>query len=163
SGARLGFRKRAADHLDIAALKDELVKRFEQRERSDLGRLGLVVDLVNQAECKTGFLLRYFGEEPAAACGHCSFCLHGENAQISGRTDDVGVPEQKGLAEELQRLREKYPQILASPRQITRLLCGLSSPGLTRNKLSRHELFGKLDRYPFAKVMEWAAAHRANM
>jgi ATP-dependent DNA helicase RecQ len=163
SGARLGFRKRAADHLDIAALKDGLVQRVEQREQSDLDRLGLVVDLVNQAGCKTGFLLRYFGEEPAANCGHCSFCLHGENAQISGRTDDAGVAEQKGLAQALQRLQAEYPQVLASPRQITRLLCGLSSPGLTRNKLSRHELFGKLDRYPFAKVMEWVAAHRAKI
>ncbi|MCW5203124.1 RecQ family ATP-dependent DNA helicase [Desulfobulbus sp. US4] len=155
SGARLGFRKLAADHLDIAVLKDGLVKRFAQRERSDLDRLGLVVDLVNQAGCKTGFLLRYFGEEPADACGHCSFCLHGENAQISGRASDAGVPEQKELAEALQQLRAEYPQVLASPRQITRLLCGLSSPGLTRNKLSKHELFGKLDKYPFAEVMEW--------
>ena len=155
SGARLGFRKLAADHLDIAVLKDGLVKRFEQRERSDLDRLGLVVDMINHVGCKTGFLLRYFGKEPADACGHCSFCLHGENALISGRASDAEVPEQKGLAEALQRLRAEYPQVLASPRQITRLLCGLSSPGLTRNKLSKHELFGKLDQYPFAEVMEW--------
>ena len=159
SGARLGFRKLAADHLDIATLKDGLVKRFEQRERSDLDRLGLVVDLINRAGCKTGFLLRYFGEEPAEACGHCSFCLHGENAEISGRATDAGVPEQKALAEEVQRLRAEYPQVLASPRQITRLLCGLSSPGLTRNKLSKHQLFGKLEQYPFAEVMEWVEAH----
>jgi ATP-dependent DNA helicase RecQ len=159
SGARLGFRKLAADHLDIAALKDGLVKRFEQRERSDLDRLGLVVELVNHAGCKTGFLLRYFGEEPAENCGHCSFCLHGDNALISGRATDAGVPEQKALAEEVQRLRAEYPQVLASPRQTTRLLCGLSSPGLTRNKLSKHQLFGKLDQYPFAEVMEWVVAH----
>ncbi len=159
SGARLGFRRLAADHLDIAALKDGLVTRFAQREHSDLDRLGLVVDLVNYAGCKTGFLLRYFGEEPPANCGHCSFCLHGENGQISGRQTEAGVPEQKGLAEDLQRLRAGYPQILASPRQVARLLCGLSSPGLTRNKLSKHELFGRLEQYPFAEVMERVANH----
>ncbi|MCI5126752.1 MAG: hypothetical protein D3925_20300 [Candidatus Electrothrix sp. AR5] len=161
SGARLGFRKLAAAHLDITALKDGLVKRFEQREQSDLDRLGLVVELVNQAGCKTGFLLRYFGEEPADNCGHCSFCLHGENALISGRSSDAGVPEQKALADEVQRLRAEYPLVLASPRQISRLLCGLSSPGLTRSKLSKHQLFGKLDQYPFAEVMAWVAAHVA--
>ncbi|MCI5209052.1 MAG: RecQ family ATP-dependent DNA helicase, partial [Candidatus Electrothrix sp. ATG2] len=158
SGARLGFRKLAADHLDIAALKDGLVKRFAQREQSDLDRLGLVVKLVNHAGCKTGFLLRYFGEEPAANCGHCSFCLHGENGLISGKGDGV-IPEQEGLVEALQQLRAEYPQALASPRQVTRLLCGLSSPGLTRNKLSRHELFGSLEQYPFAAVKAWGEAH----
>ncbi|MCI5166915.1 MAG: RecQ family ATP-dependent DNA helicase, partial [Candidatus Electrothrix sp. GM3_4] len=159
SGARLGFRRLAADHLDITALKDGLVKRFAKREHSDLDRLGLVVDLVNHAGCKTGFLLRYFGEEPPENCGHCSFCLHVENASISGRQSEAGVPEQKGLAEALQRLREEYPQVLASPRQVARLLCGLSSPGLTRNKLSKHDLFRKLEQYPFAEVMEWVVAH----
>ncbi|MCI5208340.1 MAG: hypothetical protein D3910_06000 [Candidatus Electrothrix sp. ATG2] len=63
------------------------------------------------------------------------------------------------MVEALQQLRAEYPQALASPRQVTRLLCGLSSPGLTRNKLSRHELFGKLEQYPFAAVMAWVEVH----
>ena len=159
SGARLGFKKPAHTQLDIAALKQGLVERFAQRERSDLERLGLVVELVNHTGCKTNFLLRYFGEEPAADCGHCSFCIQGENALITSRGNDEILPEQEGLAERLQRLRREYPQALTSPRQITRLLCGLSSPGLTRNKLSKHELFGYLEQYHFAAVMEWVEAH----
>ena len=156
SGARLGFRKPAHAPLDIASLKNGLVERFAHRERSDLDRLGLVIQLINHAGCKTGFLLRYFGEE-RGGCGHCSFCLQGENALIgSSRENDKVIPEQQGLVEVLQRLREEYPQALASPRQMTRLLCGLSSPGLTRNKLSKHELFGRLEQYSFAVVMDWA-------
>ena len=135
-----------------------MVKRFARREQSDLNRLGLVVELVNHTGCKTGFLLRYFGEEPAENCGHCSFCLHGENELISGKGDG-SIPEQEGVVEALQQLRAEYPQALASPRQVARLLCGLSSPGLTRNKLSRHELFGKLEQYPFAAVMAWVEVH----
>ncbi|MCI5190335.1 MAG: RecQ family ATP-dependent DNA helicase [Candidatus Electrothrix sp. AS4_5] len=157
SGARLGFRKPVHVQLDIAALKNGLVERFAHRERSDLDRLGLVVELINHAGCKTGFLLRYFGEE-RGNCGHCSFCLQGENALIGSRVNDQAIPEQQKLAEVLQRLREEYPQALASPRQVTRLLCGLSSPGLTRNKLSKHELFGRLEQYSFAVVMDWVKA-----
>ncbi|WP_339133286.1 MAG: ATP-dependent DNA helicase RecQ [Candidatus Electrothrix sp. GW3-4] len=159
SGARLGFRRLAADHLDIVALKDELVKRFAQREQSDLDRLGLVVDLVNHPGCKTGFLLRYFGEERPANCGHCSFCLEEKNNTLINGRANTPVSEQDNLTEKLQRVQREYPQALASPRQITRLLCGLSSPGLTRNKLSRHELFGRLEQYPFAAVMEWVTDH----
>ncbi|MCI5119628.1 MAG: RecQ family ATP-dependent DNA helicase, partial [Candidatus Electrothrix sp. AUS4] len=158
SGARLGFRKTMAGQRDISALKDGLVKRFAQREKSDLDRLGLVLDLVNHAGCKTSFLLRYFGEEPASNCGHCSFCLQGENALISTK-EHCSVAEQEGLTETLQRLREEYPQALESSRQMTRFLCGLSSPGLTRNKLSKHELFGSLEQYPFAAVLQWVAVH----
>ncbi|WPD24621.1 MAG: ATP-dependent DNA helicase RecQ [Candidatus Electrothrix scaldis] len=158
SGARLGFRRPAAGQGDIGALKDGLVQRFAQRERSDLGRLGLVLDLVNHAGCKTSFLLRYFGEEPATDCGHCSFCLQGENALISAKTQGT-VVEQEQLIDILQQLREEYPQALGSPRQVTRFLCGLSSPGLTRTKLSKHKLFGNLEQYPFAAVMEWVNAH----
>ena len=157
SGARLGFRKPVHVQLDIAALKEGLVDRFAQRERSDLDRLGLVVELVNHAGCKTGFLLRYFGEE-RGDCGHCSFCLQGENALIGNKKNDKVIPEQEGLVEVLQRLRSEYPQALASPRQVTRLLCGLSSPRLTRNKLSKHALFGRLEQYPFAAVMDWVKA-----
>ncbi|MCI5194224.1 MAG: RecQ family ATP-dependent DNA helicase [Candidatus Electrothrix sp. AU1_5] len=157
SGARLGFRKPAHASLDIAALKERLVDRFAQRERSDLDRLGLVVELVNHAGCKTGFLLRYFGEE-RGDCGHCSFCLQGKNALIGNEKNDKAIPEQQELAEVLQRLRSEYPQALASPRQVTRLLCGLSSPRLTRNKLSKHALFGRLEQYPFAAVMDWVKA-----
>ncbi|MCI5119332.1 MAG: RecQ family ATP-dependent DNA helicase, partial [Candidatus Electrothrix sp. LOE1_4_5] len=157
SGARLGFRKPAHASLDIAALKEGLVDRFAQRERSDLDRLGLVVELVNHAGCKTGFLLRYFGEE-RGDCGHCSFCLQGKNALIGNEKNDKAIPEQQELAEVLQRLRSEYPQALASPRQVTRLLCGLSSPRLTRNKLSKHALFGRLEQYPFAAVMDWVKA-----
>ncbi len=155
SGARLGFRKPAHTQFDIAALKEGLVQRFAHRERSDLDRLGLVVKLINHGGCKTNFLLGYFGEEPATNCGHCSFCLQGENALITSRKKDEMIAEQQGLVEVLQRLREEYPQALTSPRQITRLLCGLSSPGLTRNKLTRHELFGMLEKYSFAQVMTW--------
>ncbi|WYD80173.1 MAG: RecQ family ATP-dependent DNA helicase [Candidatus Electrothrix gigas] len=154
SGARLGFRKPVHASLDIAALKEGLVDRFAHRERSDLDRLRLVVELVNHAGCKTGFLLRYFGEE-RGDCGHCSFCLQGENALIGNEKNDKVIPEQQELAEVLQRLRSEYPQALASPRQVTRLLCGLSSPRLTRNKLSKHALFGRLEQYPFAAVMDW--------
>jgi len=35
------------------------------------------------------------------------------------------------------------------------LLCGLSSPALTRAKLSRHRLFGALEERPFQEVLAW--------
>jgi ATP-dependent DNA helicase RecQ len=53
------------------------------------------------------------------------------------------------------------PSALGHPRQQARFLCGLSSPALTRNKLSRHPLYGVLEGYRFLEVMRWCEARQS--
>jgi len=43
---------------------------------------------------------------------------------------------------------------LESSRSVARFLCGMTSPALTRAKLSRHASFGKHSAIPFGNVME---------
>jgi ATP-dependent DNA helicase RecQ len=95
SGARLGFCTCFSDQLDMDSLKEKLVNRFRQREQNDLQRLQLVVDLVNHKGCKTRLLLDYFGEVTDSDCGHCQFCLHGENAAIQREVIALQEPDQK--------------------------------------------------------------------
>ena len=141
SGPRLGFRRIAGQDIDIPAIKEKLVKRFVTREKNDIRRLQQVVEMVNHAGCKTRFLMSYFGEDIEKDCGHCSLCLNGENAPIERGT--AGAERLDfSLMEKLHSLRKKYPEALQSPRQMTRFLCGLSSPLLIKNKLGKHELFG---------------------
>ncbi len=150
---RLGFRQLATGGRDIETLKDTLVDRFQKREQSDLQRLQLVVDMVNHNGCKTGFLLEYFGEDLGRDCGHCSFCLQGENRILERMQTDGAIADD--VAGKLTGLREKHDEALATARQMSRFLCGLSSPRLTRAKLTRHDLFGACAETPFAMVMEW--------
>ena len=42
---------------------------------------------------------------------------------------------------------------LRQPRQLTRFLCGLSSPAATRARLSRHDHYGVLETVPFQTVL----------
>ena len=154
SGPRLGFRRLDTGNRDIDALKEKLVHRFVQREENDLHRLQLVVDLINHPGCKTRFLLTYFGEDLEANCGHCSFCLQGENPPLT-REESVTAALDAGLTKELNSLREKFPEALQSPRQVARFLCGISSPRLIKTKLTRDELFGSCQELPFARIMEW--------
>ncbi len=158
SGPRLGYKKLPAQGLDMDALKEKLVKRFAQREQNDLDRLQLVVQLSNHPGCKTRYLLRYFGEDLEADCGHCQFCLHGENTAIgvaesagNGGGQSGGWEERK---EALLELRREQPEALASARQLTRFLCGLSAPRLTRVRLTKHALFGCMAEESFMRVME---------
>ena len=152
SGARLGFRRTDRNDLDIPALKEKLVRRFVNREQGDLRRLQLVVDMVNHKGCKTRFLLKYFGEDLKQDCGHCSFCLIGENAPVIREESASDVPD--SVFKRLFTLRKKYPDALRTPRQMTRFLCGLTSPMQTKAKLKKHDLFGSCEEIPFDQVMK---------
>lgn len=158
SGGRLGYRKPSTFRLDPSELKEKLVDRFDRREQSDLNRLQLVVDLVNHEGCKTGFLLDYFGENLETDCGHCSYCLGGINAKLT-RKKTESKKLGRDLAQKMGLLQHQHPQALETPRQITRFLCGLSSPMLTKNKLTRNELFGWIEHCSFARIIEWVSTN----
>jgi ATP-dependent DNA helicase RecQ len=55
----------------------------------------------------------------------------------------------------LRSLRSAHRQALGEPRQLARFLCGISSPALTRAKLSRHALNGALEEWGFVEVLRW--------
>ena len=48
---------------------------------------------------------------------------------------------------------------LATPRQLTRFLCGLTSPASTRGHLRKHARFGMLDTVPFKQVLAFVEEH----
>ena len=66
------------------------------------------------------------------------------------------MPLPAGLdAEAFGALRAAHPEALGEARQAARFLCGLTSPALTRAKLTRHDLFGALEDRRFREVLEW--------
>ena len=152
TGSRIGFCAIHTDQLDRNSLKEKLVSRFRQREKNDLQRLQLVVDLVNHKDCKTRLLLNYFGEETDADCDHCQFCLHGENEAIKR---EINTPPEldKKVMGQIKELRVEYPEALGSTRQMSRFLCGLPSPMLSREKLTKHGLFGWAASFSFTCIM----------
>ncbi|NUR75138.1 MAG: RecQ family ATP-dependent DNA helicase, partial [Thermoleophilia bacterium] len=127
--------------------RDRLAERFERREQSEVERLQRVLALVEHDGCQVQALVGYFGEERAAPCGHCTFCLTGKPQRVP---EPEGTPP---IAVDLDDLVEAHPEALASPRQRARFLCGLTSPATTRAKLTRHPLFGALADQRFADVL----------
>jgi ATP-dependent DNA helicase RecQ len=49
---------------------------------------------------------------------------------------------------------KKYPDQLSQPRERARFLCGLSSPGFTRSRISRDASFGICESVPYHLVLE---------
>jgi ATP-dependent DNA helicase RecQ len=150
AGLRQGYRikTRPADPL---ILKNGLIERFEARERNDVNRVQQVVQLVEHSGCIVRSLLNHFGEELGRNCGHCRNCLHTSSGAIR-------VWREKGAPNldeaKIENLRGRYPEALASPRQIARFLCGLNSPLLTQTKLHKHPEFGGLVGFPFQAVLK---------
>jgi ATP-dependent DNA helicase RecQ len=57
--------------------------------------------------------------------------------------------------DEWRAARSRHSPALDHPRLAARFLCGITSPSLTRAKLSRHPLFGLLASTPFGVVMRY--------
>jgi ATP-dependent DNA helicase RecQ len=136
-------------------LVGELNERFEYRERQEIERLGMVPALVEHNGCQVQALVGYFGEQLAGPCGHCTFCLTGA-AQTISPNEPKGLIESMVSEGAMADLKDKYPAELATPRQVARFLCGLTSPWFTKAKLSKHALFGALEDFRFQDVLAWA-------
>lgn len=65
----------------------EAVRAAELRERVDLSRVEMTRGYAETDSCRRVFLLAYFGERLAGACGNCDRCRAAE------RLDDVGVEQ----------------------------------------------------------------------
>ena len=149
SGVRQGYRI-VGDPGDLRELAGRLDEKFRKREEADLGRLRQVVELAEQAGCITGFVTHHFGEELAAPCGHCDRC-RGIAPQPVPRS-----PHPAPADEDLQMIRalkDERHAALKTPRQLARFLCGITSPAVTRARLSRHDAFGLLEHLRFAEVL----------
>jgi ATP-dependent DNA helicase RecQ len=139
---------------DASALASELAERFAVREEGEIRRLQQVLDLVTLAGCQVNALAAYFDERRDAPCGHCMYCRTERAQMLPPATGPTLLPPAEVLAQ-VEALRRDNPGALGEVRQAARFLCGLSSPALTRHKLTRHPLFGTQEDVPFGTVMEW--------
>jgi ATP-dependent DNA helicase RecQ len=146
--------RRLREDCDVDALTEDLVRRFVKREASEIARIADVLRLVLHPGCQTNALVGHFGEVRPAPCGHCTFC---ETGRVVALPQGTPPPPLATLVDEgaLRALRAEHPRALGEPRQAARFLCGLSSPALTREKLSRHAWFGALAEHPFGDVLAW--------
>jgi ATP-dependent DNA helicase RecQ len=143
------------DAADVPALVEDLNARFAHRERQEIERLQMVPDLAEHEGCQVVALVRYFGEDRTAPCGHCTYCITGERTILPEDAPEEPLEAQVRVAAVL-ALVDEHPGVLNSPRQIAKFLCGLSSPAFTQAKLTRNALFGRLEEYRFQDVVTWA-------
>jgi ATP-dependent DNA helicase RecQ len=126
-----------------------LHQRVLQREQAEIRRLQQLLDLIALNSCQTNALAAHFGEQRDAPCGHCSWCERGKTEIPQRRPSAIN----KDILADGYRLRREQAEVLTNARLLTRLLCGITSPRLSRSKLNAHALFGSLQNVPFAEVL----------
>jgi ATP-dependent DNA helicase RecQ len=139
---------------ELSELISVLSRRFERREHQEVTRVAQVLDLVYLDRCQTNALVEYFGEVRAAACGHCTWCQKGRTQRLGERSPLPPLSAEVNPSM-FAAIRKEHSDALGDPRQAARFLCGLTSPALTKNKLTRHSLFGIFEGRPFAEVLMW--------
>jgi ATP-dependent DNA helicase RecQ len=137
----------------IRALATQLYEKSLQREAKELHRLQQVFDLTTEPGCQSARLARHFGEALGDdfRCEHCSFCQGAYHS--SELTERVQVQLSQRDWQAILRLRQEQGAF-QDARLLAKFLCGLTSPALSKLKLSKHQLFGVLEHAPYAKVLE---------
>ncbi|NQV26709.1 MAG: RecQ family ATP-dependent DNA helicase, partial [Rhodopirellula sp.] len=145
-------RLKQTDNLD--AVIDDLCDRMQRREKRDLERLGNVIDQATGEGCQVSRLGAYFGEPLEAGCGHCSRCLEETPVPVDGSRPQREMSD--ALWQQAEQLRDQHPKALGSASRLARLLCGISTPQLTRAKLTKDPLFGAFESVSYQQVLERA-------
>jgi ATP-dependent DNA helicase RecQ len=157
AGLRHGFRL-CGDPVrrDPVAVAARLAGLFLKREERDSQRLAQILEFAGQTGCITRRLLAYFGETlEEANCGHCHFCRTGVPSEPVCLPATAVAPFTAAHGAEVRALVAQGNRSLSTPRQVTRFLCGLTSPATTRAKLTRRPEFGRFSAVPFRTVLEW--------
>ncbi|MEX0678705.1 MAG: ATP-dependent DNA helicase RecQ [Pirellulales bacterium] len=134
---------------DTRALARKLHARTIEHQQQEIARLGQVLELARHSGCQVEVLCRHFGETRDGPCGHCTRCLD-SHPPVDWPSRNV-PPIDQAIIDQALDLRADRPE-LSDPVVLARWLCGISSPGLSRAKLTSHPLFGAQSHQPFAEL-----------
>jgi len=155
SGMRQGYEVEQLPD-DLGPLCESLSERFQLREQHDVARLRRMLGFTEHDGCLTQHLLSYFGET-RPDCGHCCRC---EGISARPLPPARYSPPGSSQVEALSRLRAQRHESLGTSRQLTRFLCGISSPATTRARLRAHPMFGVFSSVPFHEVLAFVEPER---
>lgn len=146
SGIRQRYRLRQKPR-SMTGLIEQIQEKFKNRELRDMERMQQVCRWAASESCLQQALVNYFGEQLAEPCGQCSACTGVPAALIHRQpiAPDVSV---------IQLLQSQPHEALGTARQQARLLCGITSPRLSRARLGKHPSFGALANCRFEDVLK---------
>lgn len=149
SGMMHGYR-RAKTITDIEELARSIHLKLEDLEQREIRRIDQLFQLAVGTECQAGRLAEYFGQRVDAPCGVCCSCTGETELELPDfEFAKLGTSALSGL----KQLMREMGDLFEEPRVRAKFLCGLSTPSLSRKRMSRHPLFGCCSSVPFRDVL----------
>ena len=149
--------------FEVEALAADLHAHFRAHEASEIARIQAMLELFESRECLSRRLALYFGDEQAPErCGHCSVC----QGRVASLPPPPELPPLSGrdaqalCAAFVEKHRQHAGQA-PSGECLTRFLCGVTTPLLSKLKARQLAGFAALEEYPYAEVRDWLAAASA--
>jgi RecQ family ATP-dependent DNA helicase len=127
-------------------------ERFETREKEDMDRVQDVIDFVTFDGCLARELARHFGDEssiPDQGCGNCEFCI----TKAPLKFVKGGVTKAKVDPKKIEGVLAAT-QVRDDARFLARVAFGISSPRVTQERLSKHEVFGSMKECDFEELVK---------
>jgi ATP-dependent DNA helicase RecQ len=125
-------------------LRERLLVMRDQRLRAVRELRGILA----HAGCWLERLGSYLGYVAQGECGCCTWCTGGQ--VLADQAGEAAIPE--NLWEQWRAAQAQHAQALTQPATAARFLCGISTPRLARQRLTRHPLFGACRHVPVAEV-----------
>jgi len=142
-----------SNDFNLNEISDKIYSIFKNKELHEIQRIHSMVSFFESDSCLSKILAEHFGEIlTVKQCGHCSHCLSGKAGFQSESgpysLNDFNFDDFSSEFKEL--VGEKF-----SPTVFAKFLCGIATPVFSRQKITRLDHFGTLERYPFSDVIEW--------
>ncbi|MDQ6951027.1 MAG: RecQ family ATP-dependent DNA helicase [Mariprofundales bacterium] len=144
--------------FDAAVLADDLFATFQQKEAREIERIGQMLEFIESDHCLSRQLAHHFGDQrQTEPCGHCSVCRSAPATLPAGRP----LPPLSDLdADALTAPLLAASDTPLSTEMLTRFLCGITNPLLSRLKAHALPGFGGLEQYRYQAVKSWLAQQR---
>lgn len=140
------LRKLPSTTAETEDILDKLYRQMQDRERQDLLRTQAVVNLATESSCLSFRIGEYFGDNNTSlvqkGCGHCTWCETKKRVAMPTRQP---VPTSNAQIEEILDATD----VRDDPRFLARVAFGITSPRVSKLKLSSHRVFGSLNTHDF--------------
>ncbi|XZE21484.1 RecQ family ATP-dependent DNA helicase [Pirellulaceae bacterium SH449] len=150
SGLLYGYR-RLVPISEPSLIASEIFNKLEALERHEIRRIDQLFQLAVGTQCQSKRLAEYFGQSVQEPCGQCSSC-RGETYRVlpEGEFARIGTSALTGL----RQLMREMPEVFDEPSRRAKFLCGISSPLLSRRRVSNHPYYGCCSSVPFSEVLK---------
>ncbi len=140
-------------------LAESLYTHFLQKQTNEIHRIHTMLDLFRQPDCVSRRLAAYFGEQMPQDCGVCSVCRgqFKDWTRIQHSHSLATLDAARLVAPLQQNIQQQFGQP-ASLELLTRFLCGIQVPWLSKVRARQLPGFGQLENIPYADVRHWLAS-----